>query len=71
MQLSAVELAVQKVHDPSVWQNVPGLHSLEQFVSKYPSLQAKKTPQNIINNTGDRIFQDRYLNWYSSNEKKW
>lgn len=44
VQLLAVELAVQEVHDPSICRHVPGLQlgeqTWEQFVPKYPSLQA-------------------------------
>lgn len=43
-QLLAVELAVQEIHDPSICRHVPGLQlgeqTWEQFVPKYPSLQA-------------------------------
>lgn len=45
VQLSPVHPAAQELHDPSVCLHVPGLqlgeHFPEQFMPKYPSLQAR------------------------------
>lgn len=52
VQLEPVHPALQEEHDPSVFRHVPGLqfgeHIREQFVPKYPFLQAKG--KNIYKN---------------------